>query len=277
MVEDITANTSQITDKLIAIATTWGMKIVGVLFVLAIAFIVAGFAKSWTRRALERTPMDLTLSKFFANVVKYSIIIFTLLGCMGVFGIQTTSFAAVIGAAGLAIGLALQGTLSSLAAGMMLLFSRPFKVGDYVEVGGQAGTVDEIGLFTTNLNTIDNKRVFVPNSGIFGTTIVNYTSALTRRVSVDIGVDYGADMDDTRKALEKAIARTDKVLSEPASAVVLVDMGASAVNWQLRAWVYTPDFWAVKQQLTYQTKVALDEASISIPFPQLDVRLCKVK
>lgn len=200
-----------------------------------------------------------------------------ILGILGMFGVETTSFAAVIGAAGLAIGLAFQGTLGSFSSGVLLLTFRPFNVGDYVEVGGTAGTVEEIELFTTVLITVDNKKVIVPNSAVTGNTITNYTALDKRRVDVSVGTEYGADLDETRKVLEGVVAGIEQKLEEPDSMVYLAELGASSIDWQLRVWVKTADYWAVRQIIVRDTKKALDAAGIGIPFPQMDVHLDKLE
>ena len=192
---------------------------------------------------------------------------------MGVFGIETTSFAAVIGAAGLAIGLAFQGTLSNFAAGMMLLIFRPFKVGDVVTVDGHTGKVAELELFTTELTTPDNRRLIVPNNKIFGSTIENITHHPIRRVDVPVGVDYTAGIDQVREILEQVPPRIPGVLEDPSYQIFLKELGASSVDWVVRVWCKTEDFWDVHQATIRSTKMALDAEGIGIPFPQLDVHL----
>ncbi|CAN0548223.1 unnamed protein product [Laminaria digitata] len=254
------------------IVVEYGTRIVGVIVAIFIAFIIAGWARRVVLRGTSKANVDPTLGKFFGNAARYTVITLAMIACLGVFGIETTSFAAVIGAAGLAIGLAFQGSLSNLAAGVMLLLFRPFKVGDVVNAAGTTGKIDEIELFTTRMITPDNRLIIVPNSAIFGGTIENITYFDTRRVDVDVGTDYGADLDETRKILEQAIASVDH-LAEPAPQVFLDVLGDSSIAWKLRVWVNTPDFWAVREKLTYACKVSLDKAGIGIPFPQMDVHL----
>ena len=195
--------------------------------------------------------------------------------CLGLFGIQTASFAAILAAAGFAVGMALQGTLGNFASGVMLLIFRPFKVGDVVSAAGQTGKVVEIDIFSTVFDTPDNRRIIIPNGSVFGGTIENISHHATRRVDVAVGTDYGADLSKTREVLNKAIAQTNKVLKDPASAVVLSDLGDSCINWSVRVWVDANDYWPVKDQLTESVKTALDQADIGIPFPQMDVHLDK--
>jgi len=248
----------------------YATRLAGVLVALFIAFIVAGWVRRIVTRGCERAKIDVTLGKFFGNAARYVVITLAVIACLGVFGIETTSFAAVIGAAGLAIGLAFQGSLSNLAAGVMLLMFRPFKVGDVVNAAGQVGKIDEIELFTTRMITPDNRLIIVPNSAIFGGTIENITYFDTRRVDVDVGTEYPANLDDTRKVLEAAIEKVEH-LSEPAPQVYLDSLGDSAIIWKLRVWAKTADYWAVREKLTYAVKTSLDEAGIGIPFPQMDV------
>jgi len=260
-------------EKVIELATTWGIRIVGALFALLLAWIVAAWARRRTLRVLEARAFDPALSKFFASLLRYAILVGAVLGVLGVFGVETTSFAAVIGAAGLAIGLAFQGTLSNFAAGVMLLVFRPFRIGDFVAVAGIKGTVQEIDLFTTDLTTVDNRRLVVPNSKIFGEVIENFTHHDTRRVDVSVGVEYGADVDRTRAVLEAMVPSIPKVLQDPAPQVFLAELGASSVAWQIRVWTRTDDFWDVHQATVRAAKAALEAAGLTIPFPQVDVHL----
>ena len=257
---------------LVTMATDYVTRIVGVVVALFIALFVAGWMRRLVLKATEKAKVDVTLGKFFANAARYAVLTLAVIACLGVFGIETTSFAAVIGAAGLAIGLAFQGSLSNLASGVMLLMFRPFKVGDVVNTAGQVGKVDEIELFTTRLITPDNRMIIIPNSAVFGGTIENITFFATRRVDVDVGTVYSADLDATRKVLEDAVAAVEH-LPEPAPQVYLDVLGDSAILWKVRVWTNTPDYWAVREKLTRAIKTKLDAAGIGIPFPQMDVHL----
>jgi small conductance mechanosensitive channel len=249
----------------------WAAQIAGALFALFVGWIVAGWAARKVRKVVEKRELDATLGNFFANMVRYLIIIGVVLGVLGVFGINTSSFAAVIAAAGLAIGLAFQGTLSNFAAGVMLLVFRPIKVGDYVEIGSESGTVVEVELFFCELKTPDAKRKIVPNSQIWGSAITNYSSYPERRVGVDVGTDYSANTDEVRAILQKVAENVEGGLSEPEPAVFLKALGGSSIDWQVRVWCKTEDFWAVHERTTRDVKKALDEAGVGIPFPQMDV------
>ena len=258
-------------NALIDPVVTYGPKVIGVLITLVLALIFAGWAERLVRSALERRNFDATLTRFFAKLSRYLILVGAVLGCLGVFGIQTASFAAVLAAAGFAVGLAFQGTLGNFSAGVMLLVFRPFKVGDYVEVAGESGTCEHIDLFTCEFRTLDNRRLIIPNGSVFGSTITNFTGYETRRVDIDVGAEYSADLDKTRAALEKAIAKIDGAIADPPAQVFLKGLGESSVDWQVRVWCKTADYWDVWQSATRATKLALDEAGIGIPFPQQDV------
>jgi len=248
-------------------------SVIGVIIALFVAWIIAGAVRRTLARGFEKTNFDKTLARFFSNLARYLILIAALLGCLGVFGIDTTSFAAVIGAAGLAVGLAFQGTLANFAAGIMLLVFRPFKVDDLVQVGGVTGQVQEIELFTTELMTAANEKLILPNSEIFGSTIKNFTHHNSRRIDIDVGCDYSADIDETRKVLEGAISNLEHALDEPAPSIFLKGLGGSSVDWVVRAHCENQAYWDLHQELVRATKYALDGAGIGIPFPQMDVHL----
>lgn len=249
----------------------YGVNALGVLVFFFIGWIIAVWMGSLTRRALEKSRIELTLSRFLSKAVRWGIMLLVILGCLSRFGIEMTSVAALIAAMGLAIGLAFQGSLSNLAAGMMLLIFKPFKVGDYVEIGGQRGTVYEIDILATAIDTPDNRRIIVPNSAVFGTTIENVSHHTTRRFNVSVGVDYGADIDRTREVLTKAVESVQGVLIEPASQTVLGELGDSAVNWQVRVWCSSSEYLATREAVTRAVKMHLEEAGIGIPYPQLVV------
>jgi len=251
----------------------YGTSAVGALVMLFVAWIIARICARLVTRGLERAKFDVTLTRFFGRMVKWLILLLAVLMCLSVFGVETTSFAAVIGATGLAIGLAFQGALGNFAAGVMLLVFRPYKVGDVVNVGGQLGKVFEIDLFTTVLDTFDNRRIVMPNGAVFGSTIENITHHPQRRADVDVGVGYAADIDRTREVLAAAAASVEGGLADPEPAVVLLGLGASSVDWSVRVWANADDFGAVKQATIRAVKMALDEAGIEIPFPQMDVHL----
>jgi small conductance mechanosensitive channel len=244
-----------------------------VLIVCVSAWTLSSWGSSIVRAAFDRIKFDETLSIFISKLVRWSILALAGLTCLNYFGVQTTSFAAIIGAAGLAIGLAFQGTLSNFAAGGMLLMFRPYKVNDVVNVAGYSGTVREIELFTTVIDTFDNRRIIVPNSSIFGAVIENVTHHPSRRFDVLVGAAYAADVDETRRALERAVKSVPAVLATPEPIIELLELGASSVNWAVRAWAMKEYFREAKQGVIRAVKIELDAAGIGIPFPQLELHV----
>lgn len=251
----------------------WGSRILLALIILYIAWTLAGWAAMVVQRGLGRMKFDATLTKFLSKLARWLTLLLAGIACMSYLGIETTSFAALIGAAGLALGLAFQGTLSNFAAGGMLLLFRPFKVGDAVNVAGQLGIVDEISIFVTSVDTFDNRRIIIPNSEIFGSVIENITHHPVRRVDGDVGVSYSADIDRTRALLEEVAANVEGVTSDKDPAVILLGLGGSSVDWSVRVWAPTGDYMTVKQRLLRDIKVRLDREGIEIPFPQMDVHI----
>ncbi|MHC5068309.1 MAG: mechanosensitive ion channel family protein [Planctomycetota bacterium] len=250
-------------------------QVVMVLIALFAAWLIAGWTSGLVQRGLTRAKIEETLTIFFAKLTRWGILILTVLGCMQSFGINTTSFAAVIAAAGFAIGMALQGTLSNFSAGVMLLIFRPFKVGDFVITAGESGTVAEIDLFTSTINTPDNRRIIIPNGSIFGSVIENVSANSQRRVDVVIGVAYDADLDHTREVLNGVAESITNRLSEHPIDIILAELGASSVDWKIRVWTDSEHYWQVREDILVAAKKALDAADIGIPFPQLDVHMIK--
>ncbi len=257
----------------IYVAEHYGLRAMLVIVLMIVAWTFSGWASALVRSGLRRVKFDETLTKFIAKVVRWLILLLVALSCLSKFGVETTSFAAVLGAAGLAIGLAFQGTLSNFAAGGMLLIFRPYKVGDAVSAAGVTGSVNEIALFTTEIDTFDGRRVIVPNSAIYGSVIENIWYHPRRRVDVEVGVSYEADIDATRQVLEKAIQSVPGFVQDPEPAVVLNGLGASSVDWVVRGWAFKDDFFDAKQGLIRAVKIELDQAGIGIPYPQMDVHL----
>jgi small conductance mechanosensitive channel len=254
------------------VLATYGINVVGAFLIIIVGFMVAG----WARRTLERTlsrsgKMDATLVRFFGSLIRYAIMGFVIIAALQRFGVEATSLVAVFGAAGLAIGLALQGMLSNVAAGIMLLMFRPFKIGDFVDIGGQAGTVKEVGLFTTELATDDNVKIIMPNGQIWGSAIKNFSANPTRRVDLVMGIDYGDNIDTAMATINRVIGEEPRALSDPESTVAVAELADSSVDIVVRVWVNAADYWGVRWDLTKKLKEQLEADGISIPFPQQTV------
>ncbi|MGI9626335.1 MAG: mechanosensitive ion channel family protein [Longimicrobiales bacterium] len=262
-----------LTEQLGPLGIAWGGRVLGALAVLFIGRIVARWGRRLTSRALASGGLDQSLVGFLSTAVFYVIMTFVLLAVLARFGIQTTSFIAVLGAASLAIGMAMQGTFSNFAAGVMLLLFRPFKLDDLVDIAGTEGVVSEIGIFSTQLNTLDNKRVIVPNSAVWGETITNYTANENRRVDMTFGVGYGDDLAVASRTMKEIVSQHELVLSDPAPDVEVAELGDSSVNFVVRPWCRTEDYWRVYFDLHRNLKEGLEAAGCSIPFPQRDVHL----
>jgi small conductance mechanosensitive channel len=255
----------------------YGLEMVAAIATLLIGWWFSGRAHDLVLRALNRMPrVDDTLKPFLSSVVRYFIIIITLVAVLAKFGVQTTSIIAVLGAAGLAIGLALQGTLQNIAAGIMLLLLRPFRVGDYIDAEGIAGTVNEIGLFTTDMTTYDGIYRSVPNSELWNRNILNYSRNPTRRLDLPVGISYEDDVEQAMALLLEHLVQDERVLPDPEPQVLVTGLGDSSVDLTLRCWANRPDFWSLRFDLNRNVKLWLDAAGISIPFPQRDVHLYQV-
>lgn len=263
----------QLAESLVPLVTTWGLKTILAIVLLVAGRMAAGWARGLLRRALERGKMDPTLIPFLANLGYYTVVAVVVIAVLGVVGVETASLITVLGAAGLAVGLALQGTLSNLAAGVMLLAFRPFKVGEYVEAGGTAGAVEAISLFTTVLNTPDNVRITIPNSQVWGGTVKNYSANESRRVDLVMGIDYGDDIGVAIRAIRQVISADARVLQEPAPQVAVSELADSSVNIVVRPWCKSRDYWALRFDLTRALKEGLEAGGCSFPFPQRDVHL----
>lgn len=240
------------------------------LAVIIVGWIVAGMlARTIRKRIASRPEIDQTLATFFASVVRWGVLAIVLVAVLGIFGIEATSIVAVFGAASLAIGLALQGTLSDLAAGVMLVVFRPYKIGDYVDIGGTAGTVKDLTLFTTELNTPDNIQIIVPNGQSWGSIITNYSAHDTRRIDLMFGIDYGDDAEKAMQIILDVANAEEKILSDPEPWAKVTSLGASSVDITARLWCRSEDFWDLKFQMTLAIKQAFDREGISIPYPHV--------
>lgn len=251
----------------------WAPRAAGALAVLVGGWVLARWARRLTRKGLQRGGVDPILIPFVAGVVHVLAIAMVAIAAVTTLGVSTTSFVAVLGAAGLAVALAFQGTFSNFAAGVMLLTFRPFKVGDFVELGGVKGSVKEIGIFNCVLAAPDNVQIRVPNSGVFGETITNYSAHDTRRIDLVVGVGYDDDLGVAVRTCMDVINADPRVLADPAPLVAVDEMGDSAVNLVVRPWAKTDEYWAVRRDLVRALKENLEAAGCSIPYPQRDVHL----
>ena len=257
-----------------AILVQYGLDVLGAVILLIGGWVLAGWASRSVTRMLARTPhLDPTLKPIIAQTTRYAILILVVVVVLAQFGVQTASIITLLGAAGLAIGLAMQGTLQNIAAGIMLLFLRPFRVNDYIDAEGIAGTVDQVGLFTTQMRTFDGVYQEVPNSQLWGRTIKNFTRLPTRRLDIVVGISYGDDIDQAQSILLKLMRDDSRVLGEPAPEVLVTELAESSVNLNLRCWTKAGDYWPLLFETTKAAKLRLDAAGISIPFPQRDVHL----
>ena len=255
-------------DKFVA---PWSIKILIALLIFVIGQLVAKFVAGMLGKILGRTKLDKILVEFIQSLVNALLLVFVIVAALDQLGVNTNSVIAVLGAAGLAIGLALQGSLQNFAAGFMLLIFRPFKSGDFVEAAGVSGIIDKIGIFSTIMHTGDNKQVIIPNGTIYSSNIINYSARGTRRIDMVFGIGYSDDIRLARDVIAKVISADARVLPEPEPLIAVGELGAHSVNFYVRPWVKADEFWDVKFALTEQIKLAFDENGISIPFPQMDI------
>lgn len=254
-------------------AAQFGMNILGAIAILIIGLWVAKILTKTFNKMLVKRDTDPTLTKFFTALLRVGLIAFVVIAAISQAGVETTSFVAVLGAAGLAIGLALQGSLSNFASGVMLIIFRPIRVGDYIEGGGISGSVKEIGIFVTILTSPDNKTIFIPNSKLTSDNIVNYSMNDTRRVDMVFGIGYSDDIDKSKKVLNEIINSNEKILKDPKPNIKLHELADSSVNFIVRPWCKTADYWDVYFEVTETVKKRFDEENIEIPFPQRDVHV----
>jgi len=263
----------QIFEKISELLVLYGLKIITAIIILIVGRWIAMGVRNIVRRLIRRANVDEIIVSFVGSLVYVALLAFVVIAALGQLGIHTTSFIAILGAAGLAIGLALQGSLANFAAGFLMIIFRPFRVEDYIEGGGIAGTVEEIQIFTTTLKTPDNKTVIVPNAKMTGDNIINWSAKGTRRVDMVFGIGYGDDIKKAKQILERICREDSRVLDDPAPTVAVSELADSSVNFVVRPWVKTPDYWAVYFDLTERVKLTFDREGVSIPFPQHDVHL----
>ncbi len=263
----------QVVQNIITLVSTWGLRMTGALVVLILGRFGCGVARKSVRRAMESRSVDASLIPFVSNLVYFVLFAAVVIAVLGMFGIETTSLIALLGTAGLAIGLAVQGTLSNFSSGVMLLLFRPFHVGDYIDAAGVAGTVSEIGVFCTVLNTPDNVRIIVPNSGIFGATIKNFSTNDTRRNDIVLGISYDDDISNAIAAVNAVLGKDSRILSDPEPLVAVSELSDSSVNLVVRLWCRREDYWNLRCDLIRKFKEELDQGGCTIPYPQHDVHL----
>ena len=249
----------------------YGLRILGALIIFLIGRWLAKIASQWIEKALTKSRLDKTLVKFIKNLSYIVMLVLVAMAAVKPIGIETAQFAVALGAAGLAIGLALQGSLSNFASGFLMIIFHPFKVGDFIEAAGIKGTVKEIQIFNTIINTPDNIRVIIPNSKITNDNISNYTVTGTRRVDLVIGVSYEDDLKKAKSIIENVLTSDQRILKDPEPKVAVSELADSSVNFVVRPWVNSTDYWDVYFEMTSKIKLALDENDITIPFPQRDI------
>jgi len=259
---------SEAMDYLIAFAMDYGLSVIGAIIILVVGWMAAGWISAGVRRWLERLNVETTLRLFFANAVRYLILGFVVIAVLGQFGVQTASLIAVFGAIGLAIGLALQGTLGNIASGVMILLFRPFKVGDFVDIAGTSGTVKAVGLFSTELATPDNVQIIVPNGAVWGAVVRNFSYHPTRRVDFVFGIAYEDNIGQAMQVIHEEIKADSRSLADPEPLVVVSNLGDSSVDLTVRVWCNAGDYWGLKFDLTRAVKERFDRDGISIPYPQ---------
>ncbi|HAV2275955.1 TPA: small-conductance mechanosensitive channel MscS [Serratia marcescens] len=255
----------------------YAVNIVAAIVILIIGSIVARVVGNALNRVMKLRGIDATVADFLSAIVRYGVLAFTFIAVLGRVGVQTTSVIAVLGAAGLAVGLALQGSLSNFAAGVLLVIFRPLRVGEYVDLGGVAGTVDQVQIFSTTLRTADNKTIVVPNGKIIAGNIINYSREPNRRVDIVVGVAYNADIDVVKKVLGDVIAADKRIMHAKGVTVRLNEMAPSSLNFVTRSWTTNAEYWNVYFDLMENFKRALDAHNIGIPFPQMDVHLYRAE
>ena len=252
---------------------SWSGRLLAALVIFLIGRWVAKALRSWFGRATAGAEMDETLSRFLSSLIYIVLMVFVVLTALSALGVNTTNFLAILGAAGLAVGLALKDSLSNFAAGVMLVLFRPFKSGDFIEAAGISGSVQSIRIFNTVLKTADNRVITVPNSLIYADTITNYSAEDTRRIDLVIGIGYDDDIARARALIQGVLSQDDRILEDPPPAMLLTELGESSVDIAVRPWVKSSDYWAVRSDLLERIKRALEQAGLSIPYPQRDLHI----
>jgi len=263
-------------EKLVEWGALYGTKILGAIAILVLGRLLTTFVTNLVKRLMEKSGAERTLTGFVRNLTKIALLTFVVIAALGSLGVETTSLIAVIGAAGLAVGFALQSSLSNIASGIMLVVFKPFKVGNYISAGGTSGVVEEIRIFSTILRTFDNRKIIVPNSRITADNITNYSAKDTRRIDLEFGVGYNDDLKRTRNILERIVKDDERILKDPTPEIGILELGENAVNFFVRPWVKATDYWSVKCDLLEKVKLTFDDEGISIPYPQIDIHMHQV-
>ncbi len=256
-----------------ALVSTYAIKIILAIVIYVVGKWLAKLVANMIAKGMSNRSVDQTITQFSHNIIYYLGLTIVIISALGQLGVQTASFVAIIGAAGLAVGFALQGSLSNFASGVLMITLRPCKVGDYVEVGGTAGTVKEIAIFATTLLTPDNKTIIVANSAVMGGNIVNYSTQPERRIDLVVGVSYSANIQQVKSELTALINADKRILKNPEATIAVSELADSSVNFVVRPWVKTADYWGVYFDLTEAIKCRFDEVGIEIPFPQMDLHI----
>jgi len=255
------------------VVAVWGLKVIAAIAIFVIGRWVAKGVRSGVRRMMQKGDVDPIIIGFVGSITYIALLAFVIIAALGQLGIQTTSFIAILGAAGLAIGLALQGSLANFAAGFLMIIFRPFKVGDFIEGAGVAGVVETIQIFTTTLKTGDNKTIIIPNAKLSGDNIINYSAKETRRVDMTVGVAYDADLSKVRDVLKDIISKESRIHSDPGPLIAVAELADNSVNFVVRVWTATGDYWGVMFDMNETIKNRFDEEGIGIPFPQRDIHI----
>ena len=264
---------SQLWTQVQDVVAVWGLKVIAALAIFIIGRWIATMVRRGVRSMMEKAAADPIIIGFVTSIAYIALLAFVVIAALGQLGIQTTSFIAILGAAGLAVGLALQGSLANFAAGFLMIIFRPFKVGDFIEGAGVAGVVEAIQIFTTTLRTGDNKTIIIPNAKLAGDNITNYSAKETRRVDMTVGVAYDANLSKVKDVLIGIISKESRIHADPAPQVAVAELADSSVNFVVRVWTNTADYWGVKFDITETIKNRFDEEGIGIPFPQRDIHI----
>ena len=270
-------NPDLLKDDALDLAFTWGPILIKAILVYIVGMWLAKVIRGIVTKAMGRAKAEPMLANFIANIVHIALVVFVWISVLGTLGISTTGFAAIIAAAGFAVGFALQGSLGNFASGVMVMIFKPFKPGDFIEGAGHAGVVEDVGIFATIMKTGDNKKIIVPNGELTASSLVNYSANPTRRVDMVFGIGYDDDIDKARDVLHKIVAADERILKDPPVTIAVSELADSSVNFVCRPWVNSADYWGVMFDTTETVKKEFDKAGLSIPYPQSDVHMHEVK